>query len=69
MIYSSLHWSQDGYKAITISTIVDPNFQRQHQLNGYKAITISTIVDWVPARQLLCGYKAITISTIVDKQI
>ena len=36
-----------GYKAITISTIVDSSVTSQPRVAGYKAITISTIVDWV----------------------
>ena len=34
-----------GYKAITISTIVDLDEDGHHDNVGYKAITISTIVD------------------------
>ena len=35
-----------GYKAITISTIVDWNIRSMYGSVGYKAITISTIVDF-----------------------
>ena len=35
----------EGYKAITISTIVDWLHQELNPNLGYKAITISTIVD------------------------
>ena len=36
-----------GYKAITISTIVDDTRYSAGYFGGYKAITISTIVDLI----------------------
>ena len=58
-----------GYKAITISTIVDAKYINTNTVIGYKAITISTIVDIKRVTKArLLGYKAITISTIVDRR-
>ena len=43
----ALNINTSGYKAITISTIVDEIRRLLSYCSGYKAITISTIVDFL----------------------
>ncbi len=57
-----------AYKALVISTIVDPELIFTAGRLAYKALVISTIVDYNLFSYHSRSYKALVISTIVDSK-